>query len=110
MRRVPGVLHAVLVPDLLVPWRTRCAGAGMQTLVGICFAVVPILFPAAGAPVDFKFDILQRCHHPGRISSTSVWQTSLISSSRIRLKNGNASERDAWNSVTGRAVWPLSDG
>ena len=33
--------------------------------------------------------------HANRISSTSVRQTSLMSSSRIRLKNGNARERDA---------------
>ena len=43
--RAPVVIQGVLVPDLRVQWRPLSAGVGMQALIGICFAVVPILFP-----------------------------------------------------------------
>jgi hypothetical protein len=48
--RAPVVICRVLVSGSRVPGRPRSAEAGMQSLLGICFAAVPILFPNFGPP------------------------------------------------------------
>ncbi len=43
--RAPDLIRGVLVPDSRVRWRALSTCVDTQALTGICFAVVPILFP-----------------------------------------------------------------